>query len=85
MSNLTVVMILVFWGQAIKINSSIKMLRYVQLSSDCREIVFSVNLVCKKELNLLLKVSEDSSQGAVGFELRGTGFFLPILYDLNNK
>ena len=47
--------------------------------------VFSVNLVCKKELNLMLKVSETSGQGAVGFELRGTDFFLPILYDLNNK
>ena len=47
--------------------------------------VFSVNLVCKKELNLMLKVSETSSQGAVGFELRGTDFFLPILYDPNNK
>ena len=33
--------------------------------------VFSVNLVCKKELNLILKVSETSIQGAVGFELRG--------------
>ena len=47
--------------------------------------VFSVNLVCKKELNLMLKVSETSGQGAVGFELRGTDFFLPILYDLNNN
>ena len=47
--------------------------------------VFSVNLVCKKELNLMLKVSETSSQGAVGFELRGTDYFLPRLYDLNNK
>ena len=47
--------------------------------------VFSVNLVCKKELNLMLKVSETSSQGAVGFELRSTDFFLPIIYDLNNK
>ena len=47
--------------------------------------VFSVNLVCKKELNLILKVSETSSQGVVGFERRGTDFFLPILYDLNNK
>ena len=47
--------------------------------------VFSVNLVCTKELNLMLKVSKTSSQGAVGFELRGTDFFLPILYDLNNK
>ena len=28
--------------------------------------VFSVNLACKKELNLMLKVSETSSQGAVG-------------------
>ena len=28
--------------------------------------VFSVNLVCKKELNHMLKVSETSSQGAVG-------------------
>ena len=32
--------------------------------------VFSVNLVCKKELNLVLKVSETSSQGAVGYELK---------------
>ena len=47
--------------------------------------VFSVNLVCKKELNLMLKVSKTSSQGAVGFELRGTDYFLPRLYDLNNK
>ena len=47
--------------------------------------VFSVNLVCKKELNLMLKVSETSSKGVVGFELRGTDFFLPRLYDLNNK
>ena len=29
-------------------------------------IVFSVNLVCKKELNLMLRVSMTSSQGAVG-------------------
>ena len=36
--------------------------------------VFSVNLVCKKELNLMLKVSETSSQGAMGFELRGTDY-----------
>ena len=49
------------------------------------DIVFSVNLVCKKELNLMQKVSETSSQGAVGFELRETDFFLTILYDLNNK
>ena len=49
------------------------------------EIVFSVNLVCKKELNLMLKVSETSCQGAVGFELRRTDYFLPRLYDLNNK
>ena len=48
-------------------------------------VVFSVNLVCKKELNLMLKMNETSSQGAVGFELRGTDSFLPILYDLNNK
>ena len=27
----------------------------------------------------MLKGSETSSQGAVGFELRGTDFFLPIL------
>ena len=47
--------------------------------------VFSVNRVCKKELNLMLKVSETSSQGAVGLSLRGTDFFLPILYDLNNN
>ena len=47
--------------------------------------VFTVNLVCKKELNLMLKVSETSSQGAVGFELRGTDYFLPKLYDLHNK
>ena len=38
------------------------------------KFVFSVNLVCKKELNLMLKVSETSSQGAVGFELRGTDY-----------
>ena len=48
-------------------------------------IVFSVNLVCKKELNIMLKVSKTSSQGVVGFELGGNDFFLPILYDLNNK
>ena len=28
--------------------------------------VFSANIVSKKELNLMLKVSETSSQGAVG-------------------
>ena len=32
--------------------------------------VFSVNLGCKKELNLMLKVSETTSQGEVGFELK---------------
>ena len=32
-------------------------------------LVFSVNLVFKEELNLLLKVS-NSSPGAVGFELK---------------
>ena len=48
-------------------------------------VLFNVNLVCKKELNLMQKVSETSSQGGVGFELRGTNFFLPNLYDLNNK
>ena len=48
-------------------------------------IVFSVNLVYKKELNLMLKVSVTSSQGAVGFELRGTDYFLPRLYDLSKK
>ena len=32
--------------------------------------VFSVNLVYKKELDLMLKVSETSSQGEVGFELK---------------
>ena len=31
----------------------------------------------------MLEVSETSSQGAVGFELRGTDYFLPRLYDLN--
>ena len=35
-------------------------------------LVFSVNLVYKKELNFMIKVSETSSQGAVGFELRGS-------------
>ena len=40
-------------------------------------LVSSVSILfCKKELNLMLKVSETSSQGVVGFEL---------LYDLNNK
>ena len=34
--------------------------------------VFSVNLVYEKELNLMLKVSETSSQAAVGLSLRGT-------------
>ena len=48
-------------------------------------LVFSVNLACKKEQNLMVKMNETSSQGAVGFELRGTDSFLPILYDLNNK
>ena len=33
----------------------------------------------------MLKVSETSSQGAVGFELRITDYFLPRLYDLSNK
>ena len=33
----------------------------------------------------MLKVRETSSQGVVGLELRGTDFFLPTLYDLNNK
>ena len=33
----------------------------------------------------MLKVSETSSQGGVGFEQRGTDYFLPRLYDLNNK
>ena len=33
----------------------------------------------------MLKVSETFSQVALGFEVRGTDFFLPILYDLNNK
>ena len=42
--------------------------------------VFSVNLVCKKELNLMLKVSETSNQGAVGFDHRGTDYFLPRLF-----
>ena len=36
-------------------------------------------------MNLMLKVSETFSQGAVGLSLRGTDFFLPILYDLNNN
>ena len=40
--------------------------------------VFSVSLVCEKELNLMLKVRETSSQGAMGLSLRGTDFFLPI-------
>ena len=34
------------------------------------QTVFSVNLVCEKELNLMLKMSETSGQGAVGFELK---------------
>ena len=33
-------------------------------------IVFSVNLVFEKELNLMQKVNKTSSQGAVGFELK---------------
>ena len=49
-----------------------------------KDTVFSVNLVYKKELNLMLKVSETFSPGAVGLSLRGTDFFLPILYDLND-
>ena len=56
-----------------------------QLSINPMIFVFSVNLVCKKELNLMLKVSKTSSQAAVGFELRGTDYFLPRLYDLTNK
>ena len=42
--------------------------------------VFSVKLVCKKELNLMLKVRVTSSQGAVGFELRGTDSFYQDFY-----
>ena len=30
----------------------------------------------------MLRVNETSSQGTVGFELRGTDYFLPRLYDL---
>ena len=37
---------------------------YVQWS--IFRFVFRVSLVCEKELNLMLKVSETSSQGAVG-------------------
>ena len=33
----------------------------------------------------MLKVSENSSQVALDLSLRGTDFFLPILYDLNNN
>ena len=58
---------------------------YRQRNFWSKGIVFSVNLVCKKELNLMLKVSEISSQGTVGFELRGNDYFLPRLYDLINK
>ena len=36
--------------------------------------VFSVNLVYKEELNLMLKVSDLQSRCG-GFELRGTDFF----------
>ena len=61
----------------------------MKLKVKCRnwttECNFSVNLVYKKELNLILKVSETSSQGAVDLSLRGTDFFLPILYDPSNK
>ena len=55
------------------------------LAYTAKPFVSSVNLVCKKELNLMLIVSKTSSQGAVGFELRGTDFFLPTLYDLKNR
>ena len=37
----------------------------VHYSDGPYHFVFSVILVCKKELNLMLKVSETSSQGAV--------------------
>ena len=61
------------------------LLHFLLLMGGLKTTVFSVNLVCKKELNLMLKVSGTSSQGAVGLSLRGTDFFLPILYDLNNN
>ena len=47
--------------------------------------VFSVNLVCKKKLNLMLKVSETSSQGAVGLELGGTDYQDFMTCTINNK
>ena len=48
-------------------------------------LVFSVNLACKKEQNLMVKMNETSSQGAVGFELRGTDSFLPILFFISTR
>ena len=53
--------------------------RYNQIEQ-AKILVFSVNLVCKKELNLMLKVSETSSQGAVGFELRGTDYIIVLWF-----
>ena len=40
------------------------------IKEEGKESVFSVGLVCQKEVNLMLKVSDTSSQGAVGFELK---------------
>ena len=45
---------------------SLTLLLILALKTQKRGICFSVNLVCEKELNLTLKVSETSSQGAVG-------------------
>ena len=42
----------------------------------------SVSILTKKELNLMLKVSETSSQVAVGLSLRGTDF--PISRELKH-
>ena len=44
--------------------------------------VFSVNLVCKKELNLMLKVSKASSQGEVGLILSAAVSCSPDVYRL---
>ena len=55
-----------------------QMLNSYQVSA--KQGVFSVNLVCKKELNLMLKVWVTSSQGAVGFELGGTDSFYQDFY-----
>ena len=44
-------------------------------------LVFSVNLACKKEQNLMVKMNETSSQGAVGFELYLQNMEIRNIYD----